>query len=93
MARRLWIGGSDTLRLHDLYRAMAWLGEPLGEAAPEALAPGCVTDLVEEDLFTRRRDLFGELTVAFTDTTSWRSASPHFSYRCDFWAAMSQGCD
>jgi adenylate cyclase len=19
--------------------------------------------------------------------------SPHFSYRCDFWAAMSQGCD
>jgi transposase len=27
-------------------------------------------DLVEEELFARRRDLFGELTVAFMDTTS-----------------------
>jgi hypothetical protein len=44
-----WIEGSDALRLHDLYRAMAWLGEPLGEAAPEALAPRCVMDLVDED--------------------------------------------
>jgi DDE family transposase len=65
-----WIEGSEELRLHHLYRAMAWLGEPLGEAAPGALAPRCVKDLVEEELFARRRDLFGELTVAFMDTTS-----------------------
>jgi hypothetical protein len=68
------IAGSAELRLHHLYRAMAWLGEPLGEtpalADADALAPRCVKDQVEEALFARRRDLFGELSVAFLDTTS-----------------------
>jgi Transposase DDE domain len=64
------IDGSEELRLHHLYRAMAWLGEPLGEAAAEALAPRCVKDAIEEALFAYRRDLFGELSVAFLDTTS-----------------------
>jgi hypothetical protein len=66
------IEGSAELRLHHLYRAMAWLGEPLGETPvrADALAPRCVKDQVEEALFARRRDLFGELSVAFLDTTS-----------------------
>ena len=64
------IDGSEGLRLHHLYRAMAWLGEPLGEAPDGALAPRCVKDDIEEALFARRRDLFGELSVAFLDTTS-----------------------
>jgi hypothetical protein len=64
------IDGSEELRLHHLYRAMAWLGEPLGEAPADALAPRCVKDAIEEALFARRRDLFGELSVAFLDTTS-----------------------
>jgi hypothetical protein len=64
------IEGSEELRLHHLYRAMAWLGEPLGEAPADALAPRCVKDQIEEALFARRRDLFGELSVAFLDTTS-----------------------
>jgi hypothetical protein len=64
------IDGSEELRLHHLYRAMAWLGEPLDETPADALAPRCLKDQIEEALFTRRRDLFGELSVAFLDTTS-----------------------
>jgi hypothetical protein len=64
------IEGSEELRLHHLYRAMAWLGEPLDETSADALAPRCTKDRIEEALFLRRRDLFGELNVAFLDTTS-----------------------
>src|SRR3954453_14091674 len=67
------ISGVDGLTLHHLYRAMAWLGEELpadqqAEATP--FAPRTVKDLVEEQLFERRRDLFSELSVVFMDTTS-----------------------
>src|SRR4051812_46462105 len=67
------IPGVDGLSLHHLYRAMAWLGEELpaaeqGGATP--FAPRTVKDLVEENLFVRRRDLFSELSVVFFDTTS-----------------------
>src|SRR6476620_7314149 len=67
------IEGVDGLSLHHLYRAMAWLGEELpaaeqGGATP--FAPRTVKDLVEENLFVRRRDLFSELSVVFFDTTS-----------------------
>jgi hypothetical protein len=49
---------------------MAWLGEPLADqAGASELAPRCHRDLVEEELFARRRDLFAELIV-FMDTTS-----------------------
>jgi hypothetical protein len=67
------IDGVAGLGLHHLYRAMAWLGEELGDddrAAATPLAPRCVKDLVEEALFTRRRDLFSDLSVVFMDTTS-----------------------
>jgi len=65
------IEGTEALQLHHLYRAMAWLGEPLADqAAASELAPRCRKDLVEEGLFARRRDLFAELSVVFMDTTS-----------------------
>ena len=62
----------DELELHHLYRAMIWLGEELAasEQAGRTLVPRCVKDLIEERLFTRRRDLFSDLSVVFMDTTS-----------------------
>ena len=64
------IPGSDGLQLHHFYRAMAWLGEETGPLADGALAPRCVKDVIEEQLFDRRRDLFSELSVVFMDTTT-----------------------
>jgi hypothetical protein len=62
--------GIARLDLHHLYRAMAWLGEELPEPAARTLAPRCIKDLIEEQLFARRRDLFSELSVVFMDTTT-----------------------
>jgi Transposase DDE domain len=65
------IEGTEALQLHHLYRAMAWLGEPLADqTGASELTPRCRKDLVEEGLFARRRDLFAELSVVFMDTTS-----------------------
>ena len=65
------IDGTEGLQLHHLYRAMAWLGEPLADqTGASGLAPRCRKDVVEEALFNRRRDLFAELSVVFMDTTS-----------------------
>jgi hypothetical protein len=69
------IDGAEGLALHQLYRAMAWLGEELDQEVEATTdtgprAPLCVKDLIEERLFARRRDLFSELSVVFMDTTS-----------------------
>lgn len=68
------IEGANDLQLHHLYRAMAFLGEPLPSAqqADRTLpgAPRCIKDALEEALFTRRRDLFTDLSLVFFDTTS-----------------------
>jgi hypothetical protein len=64
------IPGIEGLQLHHFYRAMAWLGEETGPAAAGALAPCCIKDVIEEQLFDRRRDLFSELSVVFMDTTT-----------------------
>ena len=67
------IAGADGVELHQLYRAMAWLGEalPNGEqAGATPFAPRCVKDLIEERLFQHRRDLFARLDLVFMDTTS-----------------------
>jgi len=67
------IEGVDDIELHQLYRAMAWLGEELPEkdqAFATPFTPRCTKDLVEEKLFEKKRDLFADLTVAFFDTTS-----------------------
>ena len=64
------IDGTESLELQHLYRAMGWLGEALGEREPDAPSPRRVKDLVEEELFARRRDLFSALDLVFFDTTS-----------------------
>jgi transposase len=67
------IDGSESLDLHHLYRAMAWLGEELANNQQDgatAFAPRCIKDVLEEDLFARRRDLFSALDLVFMDTTS-----------------------
>jgi hypothetical protein len=50
------VTGTGKLKLHHLYRAMAWLGS--------------VQDKVEERLFAWNRGLFTELNLVFFDTTS-----------------------
>jgi transposase len=67
------IEGAKGLDLHHLYRAMAWLGEELAEDQQDgatSFAPRCLKDVVEEELFARRRDLFSTLDLVFMDTTS-----------------------
>jgi len=67
------IGGLEGLTLHHLYRAMAWLGEELPAKEQDGrtpFAPRCTKDVVEERLFSHRRDLFTRLDLVFMDTTS-----------------------
>lgn len=67
------LAGIADLELHHLYRAMAWLGEPLPrrrQADATPYAPRCTKDLIEEQLFACRRDLFSQLELVFFDTTS-----------------------
>ncbi len=42
------IAGTEGLALHHLYRAMAFLGEPLADAATVLGSPRCVKDRIEE---------------------------------------------
>jgi hypothetical protein len=71
---RLGVPAFAKLELHQLYRAMAWLGEELDitqqDADPTPLAKRCTKDRIEEQLFQRRRDLFTNLDLVFFDTTS-----------------------
>jgi len=65
--------GVSEIELHQMYRAMAWLGEQLAadkQFGATPFSPRCTKDLIEESLFARRRDLFGSLDLVFFDTTS-----------------------
>jgi hypothetical protein len=64
------IDGAEDLELHHLYRAMAWLGEELDDQRGATRAPRRTKDLIEEQLFARRRSLFNDLSVVLFDTTS-----------------------
>ncbi|MBV8676690.1 MAG: IS1634 family transposase, partial [Planctomycetaceae bacterium] len=67
------IDGCEQLKLHHLYRAMAWLGEELPhdqQTGKTPFAPRCTKDRIEEELFAYRRDLFTGLQLVFFDTTS-----------------------
>ena len=67
------IEGVEELSLHHLDRAMAWLGEVLPkdrQTGATPFAPRTTKDLIEEELFARRRDLFSGLDLVFFDTTS-----------------------
>jgi len=67
------IDAADAIDLHHRYRTRAWLGEvlPAGQQAGSSkLVPRCPKDVIEEQLFGRRRDLFSALDLVFFDTTS-----------------------
>ena len=64
------IDSTAGLELQHLYRAMGWLGEALDDPDPDAPSPRRTKDLIEEELFARRRDLFTALDLVFFDTTS-----------------------
>ena len=64
------IHGVDDLSLHHLYRAMAFLGEEIEDQEDRTFSPRCTKDVIEEELFHRRQDLFGALDIVFFDTTS-----------------------
>ena len=62
------VPGADALTLDHAYKAMAWLGEDITAAG--AAQQRSRTDEIEEALYAHRRSLFGELAVAFFDTTT-----------------------
>jgi transposase len=64
--------GTETLELHHLYRAMAFLGEPFPDQPGARIleTPRCTKDWIEEELFEQRRDLFSEIELVFFDTTA-----------------------
>ena len=64
--------GTETLELHHLYRAMAFLGEPLQDQPGARVldTPRCTKDWIEEELFEQRRDLFSRIDLVFFDSTS-----------------------
>ena len=57
------IPGAEELTLDHAYRAMIWLGEEVADGRT-------TTDAIEEDLYRHRQELFGEVSIAFFDTTS-----------------------
>jgi transposase len=67
------IEGVEEIDLHQLYRAMGWLGQPLAadqQRGATPFSPRCTKDVLEERLFAARRDLFTQLDIVFFDTTS-----------------------
>lgn len=65
------IHGVDGLSLHHLYRAMAFLGEEINDQSNRTpFSPRVTKDVIEEELFHLRRDLFAGLDIVFFDTTS-----------------------
>jgi len=64
--------GTEDWELHQLYRAMAFLGQPLpDQPGPFVLkTPRRAKDQIEEELFEPRRDLFSQIELVFFDTTS-----------------------
>lgn len=65
------IRGTEGLSLHQLYRAMAFLGEEVVDQADATpFSPRCTKDVLEEHLFHGQRHLFQGLDLVFFDTTS-----------------------
>jgi transposase len=61
----------EDLSLHHLYRAMAFLGEDIEDQKDRTpFSPRCIKDVIEEGIFSERRDLFTGLDLVFLDTTS-----------------------
>ena len=65
------IDGIESLSLHHLYRAMAFLGEETEDQQDRTpFTPRCIKDTIEEDLFHANSDLFTGVDLFFFDTTS-----------------------
>jgi transposase len=65
------IEGVEGIELHQLYRAMAFIGEKIADQKDTTgFSPRCTKDLIEEGIFCERRDLFTGLDLVFFDTTS-----------------------
>ena len=65
------IDGIESLSLHHLYRAMAFLGEETEDQQDRTpFTPRCIKDIIEEDLFHTNSDLFTGVDLFFFDTTS-----------------------
>jgi len=65
----LRIPGVENLTLDQVYKAMRWLGEDIAGSGPGTEGRH-TTDAIEEQLYRHRQELFGEVSVAFFDTTS-----------------------
>jgi Transposase DDE domain len=65
----LRIPGVENLTLDQVYKAMRWLGEDIAGSGP-GIEGRHTTDVIEEQLYRHRQELFGEVSVAFFDTTS-----------------------
>jgi hypothetical protein len=61
--RGVVVPGAESLTLEHAYKAMAWLGEDIGQGRT-------MTDAIEEALYRHRQPLFGEVSLAFFDTTT-----------------------
>ena len=69
--RDFHIEETDSIALHQLYRAMGFLGEEITDQKDRTpFSPRCNKDIIEERLFDRRQDLFSSLDLVFFDTTS-----------------------
>ena len=65
------IEGVESLYLHHLYRAMAFLGEETEDQKDRTpFTPRCIKDIIEEDFFHANSDLFTGMDLFFFDTTS-----------------------
>ena len=65
------IAGSEKLSLHHLYRAMCFLGEETSDQTKATPFTARRTkDIIEEELFFSRSDIFSSLEMVFFDTTS-----------------------
>ncbi len=65
------ISGVESLSLHHLYRAMAFLGEETDDQQDRTpFTPRCIKDVIEEELFHVNSDLFTGVDLFFFDTTS-----------------------
>lgn len=65
------IRGTEGIELHHLYRAMSFLGEPIGDQEDNLpFTQRCIKDQIEEYLFKINKDIFSDLELVFFDTTS-----------------------
>ncbi|MDO9576314.1 MAG: IS1634 family transposase [Candidatus Cloacimonadales bacterium] len=63
--------GTEELSLHHFYRAMCFLGEEVSDQSKASpFTSRRLKDIIEEELFFSRRDLFSSLEMVFFDTTS-----------------------